>query len=211
VIGIYCIYCTKNKKKYIGSSNNISRRFNNHRIELINNKHINSHLQNAFNKYGEPAFIFSILEECKLMNLLKREQFYLDCYNTFNPKKGFNLSSTADRVTHTEEAKRRIGIVNKGNHYAKGYKHTLEARNKISKGNTGNKYRLNKHSEKHSKTVEGKGNSRYIDGRSLKRTLCVDCKKLLGKGSFYNKTKRCRNCANKGENNPSYKKKWRKK
>jgi group I intron endonuclease len=199
----HCILCKINKKRYIGSSNNISKRFNNHKTELKNNIHNNLHLQRAFNKYGKSNFVFYILEKCKIKNLIKKEQFYLNHYDSFNPKKGFNLSLLAGRVVHTKEAKRKIGLANMNNNYAKGYKHTLEAKSKISKFH----YRLNKHSKQHSENIKGKNNPNYTDGRSLKRNLCIDCGKLLARHSFFLKTKRCKSCANKGNNNPSYKKK----
>ncbi len=64
--------------------------------------------------------------------------------------------------------------------------------------------RNNKRPE-HSKRMMGKGNPRYIDGRSLKRSCCQDCGILLAKGSFFGNSKRCYSCNNKGENNPAWK------
>ena len=76
-IGIYSIYCTKNGKVYIGSSTDIFVRWNGHKCNLRLNKHGNRYLQNAWNKYEEESFVFSIVEECSKDILIEREQFYL--------------------------------------------------------------------------------------------------------------------------------------
>lgn len=75
-IGIYKIENTINKKVYIGQSNNILIRFSNHKYELNSNKHSNSHLQRAWNKYGRENFIFDILCECNTgcSKILARER-----------------------------------------------------------------------------------------------------------------------------------------
>jgi len=43
-----------NKKRYIGQTYSIKNRFYRHKNELLKNKHNNTHLQNAWNKYGQP-------------------------------------------------------------------------------------------------------------------------------------------------------------
>ena len=78
ISGIYIITNKINGNRYIGSSNNIRRRLWKHRSLLRHNKHENSHLQNAWNKYTENNFIYSILEICEIKNLLDREQYYID-------------------------------------------------------------------------------------------------------------------------------------
>jgi group I intron endonuclease len=55
--GIYRIINKINDKFYIGSSDNIERRFSRHLLDLKKNKHDNQHLQNAWNKYGKEASI----------------------------------------------------------------------------------------------------------------------------------------------------------
>lgn len=89
--GVYKILNLVNNKYYIGSTKQCFRvRLNHHLQALRNNNHKNSHLQNAWNKYGENNFIFYILEICNKDLTYEREQFYLDnrekalCYN-INP------------------------------------------------------------------------------------------------------------------------------
>ena len=76
--GIYKIYCDSNNRTYIGSSNNIERRFKEHLGDLRNNRHSNQYLQNSYNKYGEDSFSFNIITNCYEQERFKLEQFYID-------------------------------------------------------------------------------------------------------------------------------------
>lgn len=109
--GIYKIINLVNNKIYIGSSNNIKKRFSHHKHSLINNKHYNKYLQNSFNKYTINNFKFEILEECSKENLLIREQYYLDLL-----KPEYNLLKVAGSnlgTKFTQEHKNKIGNSNK--------------------------------------------------------------------------------------------------
>jgi len=75
--GIYEIKNKINGKKYIGSSIDLEKRIYHHKNVLKNNKHKNSHLQYAWNKYGEENFEFNILEYCD-DKILELEQKYID-------------------------------------------------------------------------------------------------------------------------------------
>lgn len=79
-IGIYKIKNIITGKFYIGSSLEIKQRWQRHLKDLENNKHHSIILQRAWNKYGKENFIFEILEECSIENLLILEQEYLDNY-----------------------------------------------------------------------------------------------------------------------------------
>lgn len=77
--GIYRIQNTKDGKSYVGSALSFSRRWSNHRRHLRQNIHVNPRLQNAWNKYGEDAFIFEVIEtDLEATQLVPREQFWLD-------------------------------------------------------------------------------------------------------------------------------------
>lgn len=104
MIGIYKIENIITKKKYLGSSLNIEKRILRHKNELTKNKHINTHLQREFNKYGVNFFIFEIVEICNKEEVRKIEQNYLDLI--FSDKKYYKyyynigkLSSGGDNIS----------------------------------------------------------------------------------------------------------------
>lgn len=91
--GIYKIECVINNKCYVGSSKNIEIRFLDHKKALRNNTHYRR-FQNGWNKYGEQNFIFEIIEECVIDELLEREQYWLDTLQGY--ANGYNSASTSD-------------------------------------------------------------------------------------------------------------------
>ena len=83
ILGIYCITNRTNNKKYVGCSVNIKGRWRQHKHQLRNNKHCNSHLQASWNKYGETNFSFSILEEVESKaHIVERENFWITFYKS---------------------------------------------------------------------------------------------------------------------------------
>lgn len=99
--GIYSITNKLNSHRYIGSSINVSRRKKEHFTLLKTNKHHSQYLQNAWNKYGEDMFIFSILENVEDNNLLiPKEQWWLT-----NTPCEYNISKVAGNKGIGEENK----------------------------------------------------------------------------------------------------------
>src|SRR5689334_12150640 len=93
--GIYRITCTVTGKFYIGSALNLYSRWANHFSSLRRNVHGNPKLQNAFNKYGEDAFAFDILELVLIPEMLTaREQHWFEKLNPFG-ENGFNIDRIA--------------------------------------------------------------------------------------------------------------------
>src|SRR5574344_1652699 len=90
VSGIYCIKNIKNNKIYIGQAIDINNRINRHIRELKNNKHINKHLQNSWNKYGKNNFTFSTIINIKKEFLNDAEKFYINILLVNNRKYGYN-------------------------------------------------------------------------------------------------------------------------
>lgn len=115
VSGIYVLENKVDGKKYIGSSNDIARRKKEHYYDLRHSQHINPHLQNAWNKYGEENFMFKLIDY-PINNetlLLEREDSWMIKYNSLNKKYGYNLK-TAARQIPTEETKRKMSLAGKG-------------------------------------------------------------------------------------------------
>jgi hypothetical protein len=90
ICGVYKITNTANGKFYVGSSKDIKSRWYQHTSRLNENKHGNSYLQNAWNKYGSQSFKFELIEECNPEIQFEREQFYLNELNPFDDN-GYNI------------------------------------------------------------------------------------------------------------------------
>jgi hypothetical protein len=84
--GIYAIRNTVSGSLYVGSAVDIPSRWKSHRHTLRKHGKAPPKLQQAWDKYGESAFVFEVLEHCSKDQLLTREQHYLDLlrprYNT---------------------------------------------------------------------------------------------------------------------------------
>lgn len=136
--GVYKISSKiKPHRFYIGSSDNITRRWSIHINELKRNVHHSIILQNHFNKYGIDDLLFEILEECDICNLVKTEQKYLDLFNPF-----FNVRKIADSnvgIKRSDETKEKIRIANIGKKLSQDTKDKMKVRmigNKFTLGKT---------------------------------------------------------------------------
>lgn len=112
--GIYKITNKFNNKKYIGQSINVTDRKNTHFQALRRGDHSNSHLQNAFNKYGESQFSFEIIEHCPVEHLDEREIYFIDKYNSTNRHLGYNIESGGNSNPMADETKSKIQESNRG-------------------------------------------------------------------------------------------------
>lgn len=98
ISGVYSIRNTHNDKRYIGCSTNIEQRWKNHQKLLKKNKHENSHLQGAYNKYGIESFEYSILECCSVETLHDREEYWIKYYDSKNS--GYNMCDGGGKLTN---------------------------------------------------------------------------------------------------------------
>ena len=124
---IYKITNTKNNKVYIGqTTQKANHRWTTHLSELKRNVHPNSHLQNAFNLYGESKFQFEILDESanSLDELNKLEIQYINEYKSMNSKYGYNKLSGGKNEIVSEELKQKHKNRMK-RMYASGWKHPM--------------------------------------------------------------------------------------
>lgn len=94
--GIYKIEHKDSGKVYIGSSSKIKSRLSAHKLGLKNKSHHSILLQNAYNKYGEGAFIFETIIICAPENLLMYEQIAMDFYKSYDKKRGYNIRIKAE-------------------------------------------------------------------------------------------------------------------
>ena len=151
-VGIYCIENLVDHKRYIGQSIDIIERWKHHIKDLKRGNHHNIDLRESWIKYGNDNFNFYILKTCKPTELDFYEQYYIKLYNTTDSKNGYNLVSggksgfeiseiTKERLKesrkgklHTEECKRKMSEMRKGEKNAfYGKHHTEEAKEKMRK------------------------------------------------------------------------------
>jgi len=91
ITGIYVITNNINQKKYIGKSNNIMRRFTEHKSSYEQTRTPNKPLYLAFKKYGMENFSFDVLEECPVEQLNEKEKYWIAKLDTTNELKGYNI------------------------------------------------------------------------------------------------------------------------
>lgn len=136
--GIYVITNTQNRKRYIGSSNSISARWRRHRSDLRLKHHVNKHLQASWNKYGEKAFVFEVLEYVENReDLLAKEQVFLDWLPVTNPLYGYNndpVAGSPKKRKCSEATKKKLSLAQQGRFFS------IETRQRISAGLLGRKH-----------------------------------------------------------------------
>ena len=137
--GIYQILCKPTGKVYIGSAVNLAERKYDHFKTLRTGTHHNLYLQRAWNKYGNDAFEYSVLERCEKGRLTELEQSYIDLLKAAVRDYGFNICPNARSALgykHTIEAKRKMS------EKLLGLKRSKETREKMSISRTGKKMNL---------------------------------------------------------------------
>ena len=115
--GVYSITNTETGQVYIGSSQNVRKRWNSHRHQLRKGLHENARLQRAWVKYGADSFRFDLLEETGLADLLAVEQYWIDAMPCHVSAGGYNISPTAANCTgvkHSDETKAKLSAMRKG-------------------------------------------------------------------------------------------------
>lgn len=112
--GIYKITNKIDNKVYVGSSLNLSSREYKHFWLLRKNSHDNNHLQSSFNKFGEVNFRFEIIELCNQLNLVERENYYINYFKSNISEFGYNLATVNEfrRNTYNHEVKLKLSKYN---------------------------------------------------------------------------------------------------
>lgn len=134
--GVYMIRNKTNGKVYVGSSLDLKQRWIDHRKALRGNRHPNGRLQNSWNKYGEDAFEYVILEYVQEIDkLLDREQYWIDESKCQNDVYGYNILGQAENsygYEHTADAKRKMSQAGHGKQSWLGKNHSDETKQKLS-------------------------------------------------------------------------------
>lgn len=181
-IGIYMVENKVNNKKYIGSSKNLRQRKNMHFYDLKHKRQTNPIFIEEYIKYGHENFEFKIIELCNKEDLLNKEQYYMDLYESYNTEKGYNISPSAKNtgLAESTKIKHKTNKIGEKNYWYKkpelnpmyGKKHSKEAREKMSKKKIGNKNNMfgKKHSEETKRKIsEGIKNFLNSKNRGLEK------------------------------------------
>ena len=157
VCGIYKILNIITRDYYLGSSIDLCMRWREHCWKLRKNMHRNSHLQSAWNKYGEQAFEFSILLLCDVAHKLYFEQGFIDLF-----KPAYNIAKDAKApmkgMQFSDEHKHNMSEAQKGKHLSEEHKRNISEANKGSLGSMFNKH----HSEETKRKLSEAGKSRCL-------------------------------------------------
>lgn len=113
ISGIYQIHNLNTGKSYIGSAKDIKQRWRDHKKRLRKGNHHSRHLQASWNKHGENAWEWLVLELCSIEKLVEREQVYIDQFDSYQV--GYNMTPLAANTS--------------------GIKHSIQARAKVAEAN----------------------------------------------------------------------------
>ena len=125
--GIYQIRDTVTGKVYVGSAVSLRRRWYEHCSLLRRGQHHSRHLQRAWEKRGEQAFVFEPLLICAKNMLLFYEQRAIDVL-----RPAYNGSPTAGNclgVKHTAETRARMSAANIGKTLSEEHKKNIARAN----------------------------------------------------------------------------------
>ncbi len=132
---IYCITNDVNGKRYIGQTVDYRSRLSNHIAKLKGNRHVNVYLQRAWNKYGEEAFTFKVIELCDSSRLDEREQYYIKLFKTFSDEgEGYNLNTGGAKYRkHSRHVRSKMSLKARGRVFSEQHRHrmSLAARRRI--------------------------------------------------------------------------------
>lgn len=139
--GIYGIYCASDGKWYVGQAKNIHRRNLDEKRELLAGCCHNSHLQNAWNKYGQESFNWVVLTRCPVEDLDQKEIEWIARLDSFTH--GFNQTTGGGGCKgykHTESYKAMMRDLNShGNSPRKGRPISAESKRRMRENALGGK------------------------------------------------------------------------
>lgn len=127
---------------YIGSAVNIRKRWNTHKSALRIGMHRSLHMQRAWNKYGEDAFTFSVIDRVDdKTRLLHYEQIWLDViFQSLDKHEIYNTATVSGSrlgIPCSDETRARLALASKGNKNCLGRKASTETRLKQSLSHLG--------------------------------------------------------------------------
>lgn len=176
--GIYVIYNKITDKYYVGRTSNFRKRFMLHCRQLHNGKHRNLHLQHSYNKYGDEAFMFRIVDyipkECYNEFMKLRELYFMNYYDSI--ENGYNIATSSEGGDTYTNNPRKSAIIEKRKKYAKEHK------DEYSKRNSGeNNPMYGKHHKESSKLImkeKASNGSRAGENNPMYGKPCSETRKM---------------------------------
>ena len=130
IIGVYKITNTITGDFYIGSSNDIKRRWVEHKKPSVWNKHPNNQMYLDMQKYGVDKFVFEVIEEVEADSLKVIEQQFIETLKpTYNDR-----NANGWDIERQKESQKKYQKSNKGKEAQK------KAQKKYQKSNKGKEY-----------------------------------------------------------------------
>ena len=106
--GVYAIIHQPSGRAYVGSSRHIFKRWWHHANTLNHGRHHAADLQDLWLLSGPGAFVFVVLEQCAIEDLVLREQAWLDSFEApLNASLNAACGQLDPRVAEKGAAKRR--------------------------------------------------------------------------------------------------------
>lgn len=94
---VYAIVHNKTKRIYIGSSEQVSSRINNHICSLRRGKHPVELMQSDFNEYGEDYSFYQLDTEPTIYEK-DREMYWMNFFRTKDPNFGYNYKDNCSYI-----------------------------------------------------------------------------------------------------------------
>ena len=183
----------KNNKSYIGQTCNLKRRIGLNGSGYLTKNPKGEYRQIAFAsailKYGWDNFETKILKEHLTLDEANYyESFYIEKYQTYKPKYGYNIRKGGNNASPSEETRKKIGEAQRHisekerkrrSEVRKGQKLSEETKKKISAAVSGEKHPMyGKHHTKEAKekiSEFNKTNSCFVINNPRKRqVICVE-------------------------------------
>ena len=125
IIGIYKITNTVTGDFYIGSSNDVKKRWKEHKCKSKWNECPNSQLYQDMRKYGLDKFDFQVLEEVEESFLKEAEQKFIETLKPTYNDRNANGWDIERRKKYNKEYMKEYNKSDKGKKYQKEYNNQL--------------------------------------------------------------------------------------
>lgn len=133
--GVYVIEHVASGRRYVGSAVDVVNRWKEHRRQLREGRHHSRHLQRAWDKHGEVAFVWHVVAWVEREQLIACEQIVID-----GLLPAFNCSPTAGSqlgYRHRPETRKKLSESAKRTRNFTGHRHSDETKRRISESRKG--------------------------------------------------------------------------